>query len=104
MNDRRKPKWYQISITRDEQGKHKLNRVISFAAFLVLSAVFIKQAWTRDVNEWEYLTYSVGAAFSYAPTLAIDALRLIRDIKSAQNANENSAVPTQAPATIEGGA
>ncbi len=64
-----------IKITRDASGQHQMKRVIALVGFMVVSAVFIKDAWLGKVVPTEYVMYAIAATTFYAPQLALHIIR-----------------------------
>lgn len=71
----------RLKITRNESGHHALNRVIAFFSSVIVSIVFVKQAWSRDIDWLEYPAYAAAMLISYAPVLAVKLIYALKGIE-----------------------
>lgn len=73
-----------------------MNKVLAFAAAAVMSIAFITESWTRELLWLDYIGYSFGMAFSYAPVAVAKALKSLRPGMSYQG-------PVRQPTTVVSG-
>jgi hypothetical protein len=63
-----------LSITKNEQGKHSVNRWFSIIMFSALVYAFIGESNSRQLTPLDYLMFPLGATFCYAPIMIKDIL------------------------------
>jgi hypothetical protein len=89
-----------LSITKNEQGKHAINRWFALLAAGVLSYGFIGESNTRELSWADYLAYPVGVLFSYSPVLAADLAKSLASFIQAIAALKTSMGNGQSVSTV----
>lgn len=67
-----------MQVTKDENGKHRLSKLITVLGCLTLTAGFIKEAGTNGLNWEDYIAYAVAMTIMYMPSKAIELIRAIK--------------------------
>jgi hypothetical protein len=66
-------------------GQHTLNRVITVWGSLILSAGFIKEAWSRSLTPYDYVAYAVALVILYAPPFGIKLIEAWKGIRNKES-------------------
>lgn len=79
---------WKLNVTRNQQGRHALNRVISFFGSLVVTYVFVKISLGMSLEkpDWAvllvlFLGYPSALVILYLPVLGLKYLQAWKDIK-----------------------
>jgi len=62
---------------KNKNGQHEINRVFAWYGAMILSIVFLKQAWSRELHWLDYIGFSCGLAVCYCPPLAVKIVRKV---------------------------
>ncbi len=76
MAEKQKKQW--LKITRDENGKHRWDKLVSYWSCVILSIAFIKEAGTNTLEWLDYIGYACGMAISFSPYLGVKFIQAWR--------------------------
>ena len=67
-----------LQITKDDDGKHRIGKLITVIGVLTITFGFIKESINNGLNWQDYISYAVATTIMYAPAKAIDLIKAIK--------------------------